>query len=172
MKASRRKKISKIANLYLKCYNKFGSGFGRGNIFNLPIITKNINGIDAIEAFDLFDTQGKKNPCREPEKLQAILLGKAALNFHIKNWAEGINDGVSRAKELQDDPELKFLPKWVWKAVIHSSMKLLQEKVDRFFADSKGICAFELTKNTASWACNTLTYYNKDRNKAVELALS
>lgn len=42
----------------------------------------------AKEVFYLYDSQGKLNPCTEPELLQQILLCKESINFQVKQWSE------------------------------------------------------------------------------------
>lgn len=48
--------------------------------------------LSAKECFYLIDSQGVNKPCSEPELLNKLLLTKAAVNFQIKEWAQGRAD--------------------------------------------------------------------------------
>lgn len=54
----------------------------------------------AKECFYLIDSRGKNTPCSEPELLNQLLLTKAAINFQIKQWAEGFAEGTLPLAEL------------------------------------------------------------------------
>lgn len=48
----------------------------------------------AKECFYLIESEGKNIACGEPDLLNKLLLTKSAVNFQIKQWAEGIADGT------------------------------------------------------------------------------
>ena len=54
---------------------------------------EDINGKTAKEVFYLIDSTGKNHPTCEPKLLNDLLMCKASVNFHIKQWAEGRADG-------------------------------------------------------------------------------
>lgn len=60
-------------------------------------------GKTAKDVFYSIDSNGKNIPCREPELLDNLLLCKASVNFHIKQWAEGRVDGTLPYYELNGD---------------------------------------------------------------------
>lgn len=58
------------------------------------VAISDINGRTAKECFMRIDSNGINLPCCEPELLNKLLLCKAAINFQIKQWAEGRADGT------------------------------------------------------------------------------
>ena len=57
-------------------------------------------GLSAKECFYYIESQGVNKPCVEPKLLNSLLLCKAGVNFQIKQWAEGINEGTLFLFEL------------------------------------------------------------------------
>lgn len=83
------------------------------------------NGYSAIECWVAQDTYGKKDlPCSEPDTLQVVVEKKKAWNLQIRMWSESVVEGTFLVMELDD----MHLPKWIKKAVINQSKKLLSEK--------------------------------------------
>jgi hypothetical protein len=66
-----------------------------------------------LEAFVLWDSQGKLVPTTRVETLRTVIHGKMSLNFNIKQWAQGYQDVY--LFEIQRD--YAWLPDWVWKSV-------------------------------------------------------
>ena len=82
------------------------------------------NGPDAKRCFHKFDSTGKLVPCSEPELLSRLLLTKASVNFHIKQWAQGRNDGTFPGIEYRQYLQDIGAPKWVDSAVFRQWMKI------------------------------------------------
>lgn len=49
-------------------------------------------GLSAKECFYKWDSTGCIFPCKEPELLRKVIITKKAINFQIKQWAEGWQD--------------------------------------------------------------------------------
>lgn len=62
-------------------------------------------GKSAKEVFYLIDSTGKNHPTNEPKLLNDLLLCKASVNFHIKQWAEGRADETLTFEEFAGDGE-------------------------------------------------------------------
>lgn len=99
-----------------------------------------INGKTAKNVFYSIDTYGKNIPCCEPTLLNQLLLCKASVNFHIKQWAESRADGTLPYFEFAGEgttlewskgipihcltiKQTYQLPDWVIKAVEHQKLK-------------------------------------------------
>jgi len=67
---------------------------------------EDINGKTAKEVFYLIDSTGKNYPTCEPKLLNELLMCKASVNFHIKQWAEGRADGTLPFCEFAGDSEV------------------------------------------------------------------
>jgi len=87
------------------------------NIDNFTFCTEEINvlylkdGVDAKEAFFIFDSKGKLVPTFEPELLKSVIFIKKAINFQIIQWASSYNDmfmGVNDYLKIFINP-----PPWV-----------------------------------------------------------
>lgn len=90
------------------------------------VIIPDENGFSAKECFWLWDSQGKVEPCREPELLKSILKCKGSINLHIKMWAEGIHEGTLFKFEFEEDFMKEFeLPDWV-KISVYNQVRLLR----------------------------------------------
>ena len=89
---------------------------------------EDINGKTAKEVFYLIDSTGKNYPTCEPKLLNKLLMCKASVNFHIKQWAEGRADGTLPFCEFAGDGEalewkieiikhkyFGWLPNWIKK---------------------------------------------------------
>jgi hypothetical protein len=66
---------------------------------------EDVNGKNAKEVFYLIDSTGKNYPTCEPKLLNELLMCKASVNFHIKQWAEGRADGTLPFSEFAGDGE-------------------------------------------------------------------
>ncbi len=87
----------------------------------VPVL-EDSHGVSAVQAFGEIDNRGLEVPCREPVALRRVLLAKASLNWHIKQWGECVADYLLALIELQEDfPEL---PDWVWVSVKKRAYKL------------------------------------------------
>lgn len=70
---------------------------------------------DPLTAFTAFDSRGKIVGCRWPGAVQFAIEGKKLLNWHIKQWAESMDDTLVSVDELRE--EFPWLPEWTWAAV-------------------------------------------------------
>lgn len=86
-----------------------------------PIVVEDPGGVSALEAFDAKDSRGKDMPCREGDLLRRVLRAKGSLNLQIKQWAEGVSEGLFLIDEFVDD--FPWLPDWVWNAVFNQAKK-------------------------------------------------
>lgn len=109
---------------------RYSSGFERDYTFyfaNLdrfdfsgsppPTVEHDPQGPDAKRCFHVYDSTGKLRACREPELLQRLLLTKASVNFHIKQWAQGRSDGTFPGIEFAEYLDSINAPEWVHVAV-------------------------------------------------------
>lgn len=85
------------------------------------------NGKSAKECFYRLDSEGKRQPCREPQLLVEILTCKAGINLQIKIWAEGRAEYTLPLDELQEYINHYNCPDWVLKAVENQKTKILKE---------------------------------------------
>jgi len=108
------KKIIDLFDLYIECSRVF-TFFGGSH----DHMIWHEDGVTALQGFNAQDSMGLDVPCNQPFLLKKALDGKAGLNFQIKQWAEGIVDGISLLHELQRD--FPWLPEWVWEAVVGQS---------------------------------------------------
>jgi hypothetical protein len=105
------RKVRKDFEFYTECYNTFS---GAGWIPPVRVVC-DPDGRTALEAFALLDSRGVTTETREPGRLRRTLAGKALINWHITNWAEGIRGGLFCLGEFQE--EFSHLPERVWGAV-------------------------------------------------------
>ena len=99
---------------------KYSDNFERDNKFYLENIKhfnfcgtltpkfeaiEDVNGKTAKEVFYLIDSTGKNYPTCEPKLLNELLICKASVNFHIKQWAEGRADGTLPFSEFAGNSE-------------------------------------------------------------------
>jgi len=54
----------------------------------------NKDGVTGKESFFSIENNGKNKPTKHPNILKSLLQTKAAVNFQIKQWAEGRADGT------------------------------------------------------------------------------
>ena len=97
------------------------------NVFCPTVVTPLPRGdCDTVRCFAEIESCGRPTAHpREPDDLRKALEGKAALNLDIKQWAGQVADAgligqgpaLASLEELASDPELSWLPAWVWKAV-------------------------------------------------------
>ncbi len=109
----------------MRCYRDFG---GKNfNPFYFDIIRKirwNPEGVSGRECFKTWDSEGRIPSTREPYVMMQIMSGKSILNLMIKQWSEGINDGLFCMGEFQESHP--WLPDWVWDSVrgqMHEKLK-------------------------------------------------
>lgn len=55
----------------------------------LPDLIESPDGVKAMKAFKIWDSQGKIIPCCEIELLKEVIACKKSVNWHIKHWVEG-----------------------------------------------------------------------------------
>lgn len=89
-----------------------------------------VNGKKAKEVFYSIDTLGKNIPCCEPELLNQLLMCKASINFHIKQWAEGRADGTLPFCEFAGDGETL---EWKVEIVKHKWFGWLPNRIKNLF---------------------------------------
>ena len=104
------RRVRGLFDLYIEC-SKIFTFFGGKH----DHMIWSEDGVSAAQAFNAQDSMGLNVPCRQPFLFKKALDGKAGLNFTIKQWAEGIKDGVSALFEFQED--FSWLPDWVWEAI-------------------------------------------------------
>lgn len=75
-----------------------------------------VDGVSAIKAFKLFDSQGKTVETCEDQLLSRVLWGKKWINTQIAMWVDGIRDGIITLNECKLGHE--WFPGWVWSAVM------------------------------------------------------
>ncbi len=101
---------------YLRFYRK-------GELLDIGSPGKRVaSARDSREAFACADDLGQVVPTRHPRTLYAALVGKAQLNFQIKQWAEGIAAGLFCLPEFQE--AYPWLPGWVWKSVKGQALRI------------------------------------------------
>lgn len=85
------------------------------------------DGLPAKHCFYYLDSEGKKNPCAEPELLNELLTCKASINLQIKMWAEGRAEYSLSLAELKEYMEHYKAPDWVLRAVENQKVKILKQ---------------------------------------------
>lgn len=84
---------------------------------------------NTIQCFVEYESTGKmKNLPKEPRLLQLAFDGKKILNWHIKQWAEGLYEGFLLKCELEEC--LIGLPDWVKDCVYKQEYKLIHKKLN------------------------------------------
>lgn len=58
----------------------------------IPTVEYSVSGVSAKDCFYTYDSTGKLIPCKDHELVKSTLRFKKALNFQIKQWAEGFDD--------------------------------------------------------------------------------
>ena len=122
----------KYSDNFLRDYN-----FYLSNIDVFSFIGSNISDMrpkdgdtEVKKCFYIFDSQGKIEPCEDPELFLKILTFKKGLNFWIKYWAEGYYDMVIPMEEylsmLKGD-----VPDWVGTA-LYNQIEIQHGYVARF----------------------------------------
>jgi len=96
-----------------------------------PLVVQDSQGRPAKECFYIFDSTGKVVPCREPDMLLQLHRTKAAVNWQIKQWAEG-TAAFERMEPMLGFTQLFLeiykefeLPIWVKVAVMSQVRKLI-----------------------------------------------
>ena len=121
-----KKKYSKNFERDWEFYTKNSDKFNfPGKNISLP--KYDINGKNAKDCFYIIDTHGKYEPTAEPELLLKILTTKAAINLHIKLWAEGRLDGTFLKGDVDDLTNKYAFPEWIITAVNRQWVKLWKE---------------------------------------------
>ena len=103
-------KVTDLFDLYIQCSKVF-TFFGSSH----DHMIWDGDGVTALQAFNAQDSMGLNVPCRQPFLFKKALDGKAGLNFQIKQWAEGIRDGLFLPFEFRN--VYPWLPEWVWDSV-------------------------------------------------------
>lgn len=117
------KNFERDYSFYCRLDDKF-SFFG-GYVLN--ILIDNLNGKTAKECFYLWDSTGKMHPCKEPELLYSLIKRKKSLNWHIKEWVDGIVSGDFSTREILDYISNYNPPDWIYNAIIRQRNKKLQQ---------------------------------------------
>ena len=89
------------------------------------------SGYSAKDCFYIFDSQGKKSPCKEIDLLYSLLNCKAAVNLQIKVWAEAIGSGDDLFADLLFDILEFDPPDWVLQALINKAKKIINNKLNK-----------------------------------------
>jgi hypothetical protein len=79
------------------------------------------NGKSAKVAWCMYDSTGQMPSCREPETVVAVQEAKAATNFQIKQWVEGLVSRLFTAQEFYDD--FPDAPEWVWTSLKKAALR-------------------------------------------------
>ena len=113
----------------IKKFPHISKGMFSSHYFELRIenvVVPDENGASAKECFWLWDSQGRVEPCREPELFKAILKCKGSINLNIKMWAQGINEGSTPKFEFEETIMKEFeLPDWV-KVAVYNQVDLIR----------------------------------------------
>ena len=80
-------------------------------------------GMDAKQAFHVWDSQGKLIGTKDPELLSSLIRCKKSVNFHIKQWAGGYREGTLLLMDLEEIQEIYSTPDWVIKAIKHQGKR-------------------------------------------------
>jgi hypothetical protein len=88
------------------------------------IIQYDENGVTAKEAFYKWDSCGVIVKTFEPDILYTILKTKGSVNFHIKMYAESLNDFTLFITELKEISREDNAPDWFLEAVFNYANKL------------------------------------------------
>lgn len=80
------------------------------------VVNYDRNGRNGIDAFFLFDSNGKIVPTKHPNIFQTLLKVKGSVNLHVKMWAEDRARGYLPKLEFEKLSDELHLPHWV----IHS----------------------------------------------------
>lgn len=87
------------------------------------IIQPDKKGVDGIEAYFHWDSNGKIKPTRHPNILHALLKTKGSVNLHIKMYAEDRASGVLPGIEFENICSEFSAPDWFVSAVENQKWK-------------------------------------------------
>lgn len=87
-----------------------------------------VNGKDSKYCFHKFDSTGKILPSSEPELIREVLRCKKSINWHIKEYADGLTEPywLGTLNELLN--EFKNPPYWVEQAMRKQVCKFWRKK--------------------------------------------
>lgn len=89
----------------------------------IDIIQPDKKGIDGINAFYLYDSQGIIKKTKHPNILQTLLKTKGSCNLHIKMFAEDRAAGTLSKPELIAFCKKINAPEWFYEAVEKQKIK-------------------------------------------------
>lgn len=75
------------------------------------------------KCFHIWDSTGKIVKCYEPLILAIVMTRKKSLNWHIKEWSDGIASGDFSTKEIFEYIEPYNPPDWVYNAITNQTKK-------------------------------------------------
>lgn len=105
---------------------------GCGHYFNnkgIDLIQYDVNGLSAKECFYIFDSQGRIEKTKEPEKLEQLYKTKGSVNLHIKMYAEDRAKGYLPKIEFQEIIKEIKAPEWFEKAVENQKIKYVPDNI-------------------------------------------
>lgn len=115
------KRFERDYNFYIKNLERFSFCGKKDNEFidkkGNPIVIYDDEGINAKEAFYVYESRGEICKTNEPELLLALHRCKASINLHINLWAEGRRDGTFPRIEWKNYAKEIGFPVWVSDAV-------------------------------------------------------
>ena len=79
------------------------------------------NGIDAKEAFYIFDSTGNRKPTNQPDLVKQLIICKKAVNWQIKQWVLGWHDMLEPLSTYIK--EFICPPDWVTKSINNQLLK-------------------------------------------------
>ena len=92
--------FNKIFTFFLKSYRNKILDFSGVEVRT----TMNINEDDGKVCFKKFDNGEYKGmesmPCRHPNILKGVIVGKKSWGLHVKMWSEGISEGTFNKREI------------------------------------------------------------------------
>jgi len=101
------KAVKRDFDFALQCESKLG---GMGACVDWPQ-----GDVAPLRVFKRYDCEGKIVGCSDPAVMVRAVRGKASLNWHISEWAQGIKEGLFRLSEFKQAHP--WLPDWVWGSV-------------------------------------------------------
>lgn len=116
-----KEKFERDYQFYLTNKNKFKFA---GCVISPPPYDE--KGVDAKQAFFVFDSQGKLKPCREPDLFVELMTCKKAINLQIGMWADGQEDCLIPIEELLE--EFISPPDWIQEAIVNQIEKVNRKK--------------------------------------------
>jgi hypothetical protein len=87
------------------------------------LINYNSEGVDGVQAFFLWDSNGIIAPTKHPNLLKTLLKVKGSVNLHIKMYAEDRAGGILTEGCLKDICEETSAPEWFKVAIENQKLK-------------------------------------------------